>query len=109
MKASSKTARFCWQKWMYVIALVAATTASAAATLRDVTLDTASNQGARLTLTLSAPVQQKVFALDNPARLVVDLPDTTLVSGLKLPQGAGSVVALRSGNQPNGHCDWCCN
>jgi N-acetylmuramoyl-L-alanine amidase len=71
-----------------------------AATLRSVALSEAGPGAARLTLTLDGPVQQRVFRLDNPSRVVIDLPQTRLAAGLRLPAAAGPVQSLRSGVQP---------
>lgn len=71
-----------------------------AATLRSIALSEAGPGAARLTLGLDSPVQQRVFRLDNPSRLVIDLPQTRLAAGLRLPPAAGPVQSLRSGVQP---------
>ncbi|MDR2215763.1 MAG: AMIN domain-containing protein, partial [Nevskiaceae bacterium] len=71
-----------------------------AATLRGVEVDAATANGARITLRASGPVAEKVFSLDSPHRLVVDLPATKLADGLALPKSAGPVKAVRSGLQP---------
>jgi len=73
---------------------------SPAATLRSVVLSEAGPGAARLTLTLDGPVQQRVFRLDNPSRVVIDLPRTRMAPGLLLPAAAGPVQSLRSGVQP---------
>jgi N-acetylmuramoyl-L-alanine amidase len=55
-------------------------------------------RGAVLTLSMSAPVAQRIFRLHNPERLVIDLPATTRRA--KLPaSGSGPVLAIRSGMQ----------
>ncbi len=71
-----------------------------AATLRGVDLQADGERGARLTLRLSAPVAQKVFTLENPHRLVIDLPGTQMDRAARLPAAAGPVTGLRSGTQP---------
>jgi len=50
-----------------------------------------------LTLTLSTPVAQHVFRLQNPDRLVIDLPNTQRRVKLPLPPERGIVAGLRSG------------
>jgi len=79
---------------------VALCTAAPAATLRGITLSEAGPGAARLTLSFDSPVQQRVFRLDNPSRLVIDLPQTRLAAGLRLPAAAPPVQSLRSGVQP---------
>ena len=48
----------------------------------------------RVVLELNATAKQKIFTLDNPLRVVVDLIDTKL--NTSLPDGAGLVKSLRS-------------
>ena len=79
---------------------VALCAAAPAATLRGITLSEAGPGAARLTLSFDSPVQQRVFRLDNPSRLVIDLPQTRLAAGLRLPAAAPPVQSLRSGVQP---------
>ena len=50
-----------------------------------------------LTLSLSAPVTQRVFRLHNPERLVVDLPATQQRARLPPASAVGPVLAVRSG------------
>ncbi|MEP7315025.1 MAG: N-acetylmuramoyl-L-alanine amidase, partial [Pseudomonadota bacterium] len=45
-------------------------------------------------------LQRKLFTLDNPSRIVIDLPQAKLAPGLRLPGGTGPVSRLRSGAQP---------
>lgn len=52
----------------------------------------------RFVVDLAGPIEHKVFALENPHRLVVDLIDARLESDLPAPAGDDRVVAgLRSG------------
>jgi N-acetylmuramoyl-L-alanine amidase len=53
--------------------------------------------GAVLTLSLSAPVVQHVFRLQNPERLVIDLPATRRRASLPQPPEGAVVAAVRSG------------
>lgn len=55
---------------------------------------------ATLTLSLDGLPRAKVFRLDGPDRVVIDLPDTRLNGRLRLPAGAGPVSVVRSGVQP---------
>jgi N-acetylmuramoyl-L-alanine amidase len=62
----------------------------------------ASDDGAGLTLDLSAGTSYKLFRLDHPYRVVIDLRDSRLDRHVHLPQPAGSVEALRAGPRPQG-------
>ncbi|TLY57877.1 MAG: AMIN domain-containing protein, partial [Gammaproteobacteria bacterium] len=55
-----------------------------AAELRAVELS-ASDDGAQLTLDLSEGAQHKLFTLEHPDRVVVDLPNTHLADGVRAP------------------------
>jgi N-acetylmuramoyl-L-alanine amidase len=59
----------------------------------------ATENGTRIVLDLSAPVAHKAFLLEDPRRLVVDLPHSSLRA--KLPPGEGQVSAIRSGKLPH--------
>lgn len=83
--------------WMALALLGAAPASLAATTLQRVALTSPSAESARLVLSLSAAPAQKIFTLDNPTRVVIDLPGTRLASGLKLPAAAGPVRSMRSG------------
>ena len=54
----------------------------------------------RIVLSLSGAPAQNVFTLNDPDRLVIDLPATRLASGVRLPAPAGLVKSVRSGSQP---------
>ncbi len=61
----------------------------------------ATGDSARVVLDLSGPVAHKRFTLDDPARVVVDIPNAEYhARRLRLPRGAGPVVTLRLGKQP---------
>ena len=83
--------------------VLAAFGASAAkvATVKDVRL-WAGPDGTRLVFDLSGPVEHNVLTLDNPDRVVVDIPAATLESERVLPEGQGFVKQLRAAAQPNG-------
>jgi len=83
--------------------VLAAFGASAArpVTVKDVRL-WAGPDGTRLVFDLSAPVEHNVLTLDNPDRVVVDIPGGALESERVLPQGQGFVKQLRAAAQPNG-------
>jgi len=57
--------------------------------------------GASVSLRLTDAVPQKVFTLAGPARVVVDLPHTR-GNGVRAPQAAGIVAAIRTGARADG-------
>jgi N-acetylmuramoyl-L-alanine amidase len=59
-----------------------------------------SETAASLVLELSGATPSRLFNLEGPDRVVLDLPATQLGAGVKLPAGAGLVEVLRSGVQP---------
>ncbi len=83
---------------------LAASTTLAASTVRKMELSAPAADSARLVLDLSSMPVRKVFTVektaDKPDRIVIDLSATILASGLRLPEGAGPVRAVRSGVQP---------
>lgn len=70
-------------------------------TVKDVRL-WAGPDGTRLVFDLSAPTEHSLLTLDNPDRVVVDIPAGVLRSKSILPAGQGFVKQLRAGSQPNG-------
>src|SRR5207302_1204574 len=72
-----------------------------AAELRAVELS-ASDDGAQLTLDLSEGAQHKLFTLEHPDRVVVDLLHTNLADGVRAPGPEGVVTEVRFGAQPDG-------
>ena len=82
---------------------LAAVGASAArlVTVKDVRI-WAGPDGTRLVFDLSEPAEHNVLTLDNPDRVVVDIPGAALESERVLPEGQGFVKQLRAGAQPNG-------
>jgi N-acetylmuramoyl-L-alanine amidase len=90
------------------LGFVGAVTGGAAAELRAITLS-AGADSAQLTLDLhdvreSAPeaLTRKLFTLDHPDRVVIDLPHTHLASGVRAPGASGVVSGVRLGVQPHG-------
>ncbi len=67
--------------------------------IKDVRLS-AQDSSTRVVLELTETTKQKVFTLDNPARVVIDLPAASLVG--KLPAGVGVVKNLRAAKRDNG-------
>jgi N-acetylmuramoyl-L-alanine amidase len=58
--------------------------------------------GTRLVFDLSAPTEHNLLTLDNPDRVVVDIPGGSIESERVLPEGQGFVKQLRAAIQPNG-------
>lgn len=86
------------------LGLLAAAFAAHAAkpvTIKDVRL-WAGPDGTRLVFDLSAPVEHTVLTLENPDRVVVDIPAASMQSERVLPEGQGFVKQLRAAVQPNG-------
>ena len=53
----------------------------------------------RLVIDLDTPVKHQIMTLEAPERLVIDLQDTALPKGFKLPKGSGVIARVRSGMQ----------
>jgi N-acetylmuramoyl-L-alanine amidase len=75
--------------------------AAAGAQVRDARL-TATGTSAQLVLDVEGDARQKIFTLDRPRRVVIDLPRTTMARSVRLPSGAGVVSDVRKGHQPGG-------
>lgn len=85
---------------MAVAALIALPSQTWAATqLQKAELKSASADSVQLVLGLSAAAAPRVFALDSPNRVVIDLPATRLAAGARMPVAAGPVKSIRSGMQ----------
>jgi N-acetylmuramoyl-L-alanine amidase len=78
-----------------------ALSASSAGELRAIHL-TSDTNSAQVTLELSEGAAQKVFTLDNPDRVVIDLPHTHRAWGVRAPAASGVVTGVRMGTQPQG-------
>jgi N-acetylmuramoyl-L-alanine amidase len=83
------------------VAALSAAPGAWAAELRAMTL-TAGTDAAQITLELSAGAAHKLFTLDDPDRVVIDLADTHLAEGFHAPAAAGVVTAVRVGAQSHG-------
>jgi N-acetylmuramoyl-L-alanine amidase len=57
---------------------------------------------AELTLDLARAAAHNVFNLDHPDRVVIDLPHTERMHGVRAPAPTGVVSAVRFGSQPRG-------
>ncbi len=79
----------------------AALTQAAAGELRGIGLSSGADS-AQVTLDLTDGTAQKLFALDHPDRVVLDLPHTRLMHGVHAPAPAGVVTGVRFGSQPHG-------
>jgi N-acetylmuramoyl-L-alanine amidase len=89
-------------KALLLATLFLATAAKAEVLVQDVRLWAGPN-GTRVVLDLSAPVGHKLFTLDNPSRVVVDLKPARLGAGLgEMPSGTGMVQAVRGANKAGG-------
>jgi N-acetylmuramoyl-L-alanine amidase len=78
-----------------------ALTPAVAAELRGIGLSSAADS-AQLTLDLTDAAPQKIFTLDHPDRIVIDLPHTQLMRGVHAPAPTGVVSSIRFGHQPHG-------
>ncbi|NII09135.1 N-acetylmuramoyl-L-alanine amidase [Oleiagrimonas sp. C23AA] len=56
----------------------------------------------RLVFELSGPVKYKLFQLDNPHRVVLDLADSQIRHGFDGPGGSGLLKDVRTGRRPHG-------
>lgn len=85
-----------------LLALLLVSTARAEVQVRDVRL-WAGPDTTRVVLDLSAPAPHKLFTLDNPGRVVVDLQPARIDLGsLRLPGGVGLVQSIRGANRADG-------
>ena len=75
--------------------------AAPAATLNNASIDSGEG-GVRITLETSSPASNTFFTLKKPHRVVIDLRNTTLAKGARMPAGVGAVQAIRTGPRPNG-------
>jgi N-acetylmuramoyl-L-alanine amidase len=62
----------------------------------------ATGTSAQLTLDVAGATTQKIFTLDRPHRVVIDLAHTGLARGFRLPDSSGVVSRIRTGYQPRG-------
>lgn len=82
-----------------LLILVAIPAVQAATEVRSVQLH-ADADAAELSLDLQGGTERKVYTLDHPARVVIDLPKARLAKGVPVPAGQGVVKQLRVGSQP---------
>ena len=81
--------------------LLGATTCSFAAMVNSVRVWSGPDS-TRVVFELTAPVEHRVSTLADPARIVIDLPDTKAAGPLSLPEPKGVVAAVRSGPRSGG-------
>jgi N-acetylmuramoyl-L-alanine amidase len=74
---------------------------SAAAELRGIHLSTSADS-AQVTLDLTEGATHKLFTLEHPDRVVIDLSQTHLASEVRVPAASGVVTEVRLGSQPDG-------
>jgi N-acetylmuramoyl-L-alanine amidase len=87
---------------LLLAALFAASPAHAEVQVRDVRL-WAGPDSTRVVLDLSHPVEHKLFTLENPRRVVIDLKPANLnLATVRMPAGTGLVAAVRGANRPGG-------
>jgi N-acetylmuramoyl-L-alanine amidase len=81
--------------------LLGATTFCSAATVKSVRVWSGPDS-TRVVFELTAPVEHRVSTLADPARIVIDLPDTKAAGPLSLPEPKGVVAAVRAGSRSGG-------
>jgi len=74
---------------------------SGAAELRGIHLSTSADS-AQVTLDLTEGATHKLFTLEHPDRVVIDLAQTHLASEVRAPAASGVVTDVRLGSQPDG-------
>jgi len=89
------------RRLMLLCALLGAAGSLSAAEVQGIRV-AATDAGTRVVLDLSAPVTSKAFRLENPARIVLDLPRSSMLPRLGMPDPTGAVTAVRMGKLP-GH------
>jgi N-acetylmuramoyl-L-alanine amidase len=94
-------ARVGWRKSSVVAALLVVGAAAHAATVQNVRA-WSGPEGTRVVFELSGPAEHRVFALADPHRVVIDLPNSTAAGDLRLDEAKGAVTALRTGARPGG-------
>ena len=74
---------------------------SCAAELRGIHLSTSADS-AQVTLDLTEGATPRLFTLEHPDRVVIDLSQTHLASEVRAPAASGVVTDVRFGSQPDG-------
>jgi N-acetylmuramoyl-L-alanine amidase len=84
-----------------IAALLGGAGLAGAAELREARLS-ATGASAQLTLDVAGTTTQKIFTLDRPRRVVIDLAHTGLARGFRAPEGSGVISEVRTGHQLGG-------
>ena len=79
-----------------IFALILASGSASAADLQDMKV-LEDDVGTRAVLSLQGAANYKIFSLQNPERLVLDLNESRLAPGFKLPAPNGAVASVRAG------------
>jgi len=90
-----------WLRVGTLLALLLLGRVAAAATVNGIRL-WSGPEGTRAVFELTGPVEHRVFALADPDRVVIDLPNTSTAGSLALPDGRGVVAAVRTGPRAGG-------
>lgn len=91
-------------RWLTVTILflaLAAPPAAASSTVENIRI-WSENGRTRVVLDLSRPVTHNIFTLRGPDRLVVDLKNSRLGSGLRVMPRGGAIAGIRTGVRANG-------
>lgn len=87
---------------VFAVLLAAGSALAGTARIEQLQLS-AVEQETSLTMTLSEAARYRLFTLDEPPRLVMDIDSASLApAALPLPAGAGMVRQVRVGNRPGG-------
>lgn len=87
---------------VFAVLLAAGSALAGTARIEQLQLS-AAEQETSLTVTLSEAARYRLFTLDEPPRLVMDIDSASLApAALPLPAGAGMVRQVRVGNRPGG-------
>jgi N-acetylmuramoyl-L-alanine amidase len=80
--------------------LPALSAAAPVTTLNNISIATGDG-GVRIVLETSSVTKNTFFTLENPDRVVIDLRNTRLAKGTRMPAGIGPVDVIRTGPRPN--------
>jgi N-acetylmuramoyl-L-alanine amidase len=83
-----------------VAMMPALSSAAPTTTLNNVSIATGDG-GVRVVLETSSATSHTFFTLEKPDRVVIDLRNTRLAKGTRMPAGIGAVDVIRTGPRPN--------
>ena len=86
---------------LFLITTIGIPALAASTELRDVRLSSGAGS-AQVTLIFNAQTPHKLFTLEAPDRVVIDLTDTRLPPNVRAPEGTGPVEVIRFGERPKG-------